>query len=201
MCISNDRRNQELMTIKMHKLVQGTETHQRETKGRIQLAKERRKQNQDSILKYLILVIRNPETLTLPSTENLHTPALSITLGTNLPELSLTPVLRNPNIAVGVDAAIAPARRVDKDSNLVVAVKGYTVRGVPARHVDVLVAKVVDGVSNAPILFDAAEVHELIVDLGICEDGGDEEEGAQGCEEHCEAGATDHYWVCSIVCR
>lgn len=148
--------------------------------------------------KYLILVVCNPETLASSPTENLHTPTLGITLGTHLPELSLTPVLGDPNIAVGVDTAITPAWGVDKDSNLVVAVKGYTHRGVPARHMDVLAAEVVDGVGNAPILFDAAEVHDLIVDLGVGKDGNGEEEGAQGCEEHCETGKTNHCCVCLL---
>lgn len=126
---------------------------------------------------------------------------MGTTLCTDLPELSLAPVLRDPNIAVGVDATISPTGRINKDSNLVVAVKGYTHGGVPAGHMEVLGADLVDRVGDAPVLLDAAEVHDLVVDLGVGEGGYDEEEGAQGCEEHCEAGETDHCRFCCPVCR
>ena len=163
--------------------------------------KNKKKKNHNSINKYLILVVRNPETLTLPSTKDLHTPTTSIPLRTRLPELSLTPVLRDPNIAVGVDAAIAPARGVDKDSNLVVAVEGCSYRSGSAGYVDVFAAEVVDGLGDAPVLLDAAVVHELVVDFGVRDDGGDEEEGAESCEEESEAGEADHCCFCFIVCR
>lgn len=131
----------------------------------------------------LILEITNPESLTLSSAKDLVPPSLRITLRTSLPKLSLAPVLRDPHIAVGIDSAIVPAGRGSAYGNLVAAtVKGDTDGGIGARHVQVLLAEGVDGVDDAPVLFQAGEFVDCPVPFGFCDGRDGEEEGAEGCD-------------------
>ena len=147
--------------------------------------------------KNLVSEITNPEPLTPSPSESLHTPTLSISLGTSLPELSLTPILRDPNIRVLIDSTIDLADSVGSNRNFVsAAVKGDTELSVSTGHVQVLSAELVDGVDDAPVLFQARDSHELVFAFLFGEDGGGEEEGAEGCDEEGEAGDADHGCDC-----
>lgn len=63
---------------------------------------------------------------------------------------------------------------------------------------DVFAAECVDGVDDAPVLFETDEFHYCVVVFVVCGDGGGEEEGAEGCDEEGEAGDTDH--CCGLFC-
>jgi hypothetical protein len=138
-------------------------------------------------------------------TKNLVTPPFPIPLRTNLPKLSLTPILRDPNIRVGVDASITPTHGISRNGHFVAAtVKGNTHGGVSAGHVDVFAAEGVDGVDDAPVLFHARVFHYGVVPFGVGVGGGGEEEGAEGEEEEGEAGDDAGHccgsWLVLFVC-
>lgn len=88
-------------------------------------------------LRHRIPPIRNIKLLTPPATENLLSSSPIISLRANLPELSSTPILRNPNIAVLVHAAIFETLGVGDDGYFVCAVEVLPDGGDDAGEVEV----------------------------------------------------------------
>lgn len=81
--------------------------------------------------------IRNIKLLTPPPTKNLLSSSPLISLRANLPELSSTPIFRDPNIAVLVHAAIFETLGVGDDGYFVCAVEVLTDGGDDAGEVEV----------------------------------------------------------------
>lgn len=89
--------------------------------------------------------IGNIKLLTSPATKNLLSSSPLISLRTNFPKLSSTPILRNPNIAVLVHATVFETLRVGDDGYFVCAVEVLTDGGDDAGEVEVAGAEEVDG--------------------------------------------------------
>lgn len=96
-------------------------------------------------LRHRIPPIRNIKLLTPPLTKDLLPSSPVITLRTNLPKLSSTPIFRNPNITVLVHAAIFETLGVGDDGYFVRAVEVLTDGGDDAGEVEVAGAEEVDG--------------------------------------------------------
>jgi hypothetical protein len=123
--------------------------------------------------------------LTIPPTKVHFTTTILVTIGASLPELSHTPVLRHPDIAVAVHSTVSKAVGITLDTDSVVMlVKGFANVSGSARHVKVLVAQSVNGVHDAVAGFDlTTDSVALPLRFHLRHDGHSEEEQAEADEK------------------
>lgn len=123
----------------------------------------------DNNLRHRIPPIRNIKLLTPPPTKDLLPSSPVITLRTNLPKLSSTPIFRNSNITVLVHAAIFETLGVGDDGYFVCAVEVLTDGGDDAGEVEVAGAEEVDGGIDGGVFVLALRLVLGPFAVGFCE--------------------------------